>query len=214
MPISYPGVYPRGMSARGSGFPLLAGVIWPDEFKNGIRHALLFANSMPKGCPDSLKTDAEKLSSKGVPGCPVWPATDSDGENTDIFALPEGARLQLDPTINLDSFNLKPYEKIIAKAMQEYGMYLTDSGDTGIALYAIDPKSYLSDPYEGIFSSADYDAYGSVKLDGLKQFADKFKVIKWGEPPLDTRTLDMKIDVNGQYRWEKKAVENGCAVYG
>lgn len=49
IPIDSDGVYPKGLSARGSGFALLAGVMWPDELENGeINHALGFSYSYPK----------------------------------------------------------------------------------------------------------------------------------------------------------------------
>ncbi len=46
------------------------------------------------------------------------------------YAIPEGARLQLDPTlteVDFDSIGLNRTGKIIARAMQEYGMFLVDT---------------------------------------------------------------------------------------
>src|SRR3989338_2191484 len=84
------GIQANGMSSRGSGFSSLAGLIWPDELKNGISHALIFAYPYTKS------------------GGPVYPAPDSDGEDTNAFALPEGARVRLDP--NFDISKLPPEE--------------------------------------------------------------------------------------------------------
>jgi hypothetical protein len=61
-------------------------------------------------------------------GGPVAPATGSDGWSTLAGAIPEGARVQLDPSLDLDSLGLTPWQKTIARALQEYGMLLVDTG--------------------------------------------------------------------------------------
>ncbi len=154
------GVYEFGLSTRGSGFAFLGGVIWPDELQNGsINHALVFNYSLTK--------------SNG----PVPPATESDGEVNRDDALPEGAHLRLDPTLDLNTLNLTTAEKIICKAMQEYGMYLCDngggggngsSGGTGIGLYAIDPKCVNGNPYQGVLPDEDYPIFKNIPLDKLQ----------------------------------------------
>jgi hypothetical protein len=149
------GVYPAGLSTRGSGFAFLGGLIWPDELKKGeINHALVFAYPYTKR------------------GGPVKPATDSDGTVKSGTALPEGARLRLNPSLDLDSLNLTPAEKTIAKSLQEYGMYLVDNGgESGIGIYAVDPRSALNNPYEGLLPDEDYPELSGIPL-------DKFQVLK------------------------------------
>lgn len=146
-----PGIYEKGFSARGSGFATLAGLIWPDELQEGrIRHALGF--SYP-----------------GVAaGGPVPPATESDGLSTGRWALPEGARLQLDPTLDLDALNLTPFAKTIARAMQEYGMILFDDGSSGVSVEAIDPKSTAVNPYDGLLPDVDFPELNDIPLDRLR----------------------------------------------
>ncbi len=130
LPIESNGIYPGGYSARGSGFGLLLGVITPEDLERGyIDHALLFSYDYGKA------------------GGAVPPATESDGTDTHAWAIPEGARLQLDPNLNLDSLNLTPYERIIARALQEYGMILGDVGG-GVQLYAVNPISWRNNPYK------------------------------------------------------------------
>ncbi len=69
------GVFPKGLSARGSGFATTAGVIWPQELAQGeIRHALMFSYGATKS------------------GGPVTPSTESDGRRTTSTAIPEGSR--------------------------------------------------------------------------------------------------------------------------
>ena len=128
------GIFPTGSGAKASGFAAMAGIIWPEEFKQGrIDHALFMA--LPIAASGGF----------------VYPATASDGWITTEGAIPEGAHLQLDPNLNLDQFDMKPYERIIAEALQTYGAYVGDYSGA-VSLYAINPQSYPENPYpEGWF---------------------------------------------------------------
>jgi hypothetical protein len=104
-------------------------MIWPDEFEQGhIDHALLI--SIPSAAS----------------GGPVWPATESDGRSRSDGAIPEGARLQLDPALDLNRFAMTPYERIIAGALQEYGAYVGDVSGS-VELEVINPIGYPDFPY-------------------------------------------------------------------
>ena len=152
--ISGSGIYPHGLSARGSGFGLLAGLIWPQELARGsIDHALVF--SYPY------------TSAAGF----VSPATESDGRTKLRDAIPEGARLQLDPGFDVSS--LPPYERTIARALQRYGMYLADTGAGNVSLYAVNPQSYTENPYAGIFPAGAYAYLRDIPL-------DRFRVLEHG----------------------------------
>ena len=100
-------------SSRGSGIPALAGLLRPWEIRQGrIEHALAFGYT---------ETAQEKC---------VFPASKTDGKSTLPFAIPEGARLQLDPSLteaDFDQMGLDPTAKIIARALQDYGMILVDT---------------------------------------------------------------------------------------
>ena len=127
------GIYPLGLSARGSGFSSLMGLIWPHEFAQGsINHVLVFS-TLPNRA-----------------GLLVPPATESDGRSDDPLTLPEGARLRLDPALDLDLLDLAPWERVIARAMQEYGIILADNGSESISLYAVHPASFggYAAPYD------------------------------------------------------------------
>ncbi|RMG84227.1 MAG: hypothetical protein D6708_17315 [Candidatus Dadabacteria bacterium] len=168
------GIYQGGLSTRGSGFAFLGGLIWPDELAAGrIEHALVFNYPYTRA------------------GGPVAPATATDGvwdgTEPEIRALagpgalpmPEGARLQLDPGLDLDSLELTPYEKAIARALQEYGMFLADTGgSSGIGLYAIDPRSVQGNPYDGVLPDEDFVPLPHIPL-------DRFRVLKTGPMDLD-----------------------------
>jgi hypothetical protein len=148
------GVYPGGLSARGSGFALLAGVIWPNELARGrIDHALIFSYPYP--------------SSAGF----VSPATESDVQSDRPDALPEGARLQLDPRFDIRS--LSRHERTIARALQRYGMYLADSSGNNVSLYAVNPQSYRRNPYQGVLPSGRYVDVRNIAI-------NRFRVIQFG----------------------------------
>jgi len=126
--LSADGINDGGTSARGSGFDLGLGLIRPEELAAGeIRHALVFSYPSTKA------------------GGPVFPATHSDGRTTSSGATPIGARVQLDPRLDLDSLGLQPWQKTVARALQVYGMYLGDTGGS-LGLYAQNPIN-LGSPY-------------------------------------------------------------------
>jgi hypothetical protein len=115
--VNWDGVPPRDSSgrpfgSRGAGVTYYSGLIRPYEIQRGyIDHALAFAYNYAS---------------------PNWiyPASKSDGKSTDPNALPEGARLQLDPTMTetqLRNAGCSSAAIVIAKAMQEYGMYVIDN---------------------------------------------------------------------------------------
>lgn len=172
LPLSGDGIFPKGLSARGSGFELLQGVIWPQELEAGlIEHALIFSYDHTKS------------------GGPVSPATESDGTSSDAWAIPEGALVQLDPSLDLSSLGLNSYETCIAKALQDYGMYLCDDGG-GIQLYAVNPISCKTNPYANIWGDQTY-------IDLSKIPVDKFRVLTLG-PQIST---------------EAELVDNSCAEF-
>jgi hypothetical protein len=55
----------------------------------------------------------------------VAPATRSDG--TDDGGIPEGELMRLDPSLDLDTLDLTPFQLMVAKALQQYGAYNSDS---------------------------------------------------------------------------------------
>jgi hypothetical protein len=107
------GVPPHGFGSRGAGVPYLAGLVRPCEIARGrIDHALALAYDYPS--PDY-----------------VYPATKSDGRGRRGTDLPEGTRLQLDPTITaatLAGWHCTGACLTVARALQTYGMYVIDNG--------------------------------------------------------------------------------------
>jgi hypothetical protein len=68
----------------------------------------------------------------------VPPAQRDDGWSTDPNSLPEGARLRLDPSLNLATLKMPPLTRMIAQAAQRYGIVIRDQSPV-IAFVQQDP---------------------------------------------------------------------------
>jgi hypothetical protein len=64
----------------------------------------------------------------------VWPMTASDGDSLDPAALPQGARLRIKPSVDLNQLNLSPAARVIAEALQRYGAVVGDSSGSNTNL--------------------------------------------------------------------------------
>lgn len=58
----------------------------------------------------------------------VFPMVGSDGDSRDADAPPQGLRLRIRPSVDLDALELDRQTLVIARAMQDYGVYIGDSG--------------------------------------------------------------------------------------
>lgn len=101
-----------GGGSTGAGASRLGGVVRTAEIAAGsINHALVV--STDNACPRVFRA----------------PAVKTDGSSSRSDCLPEGSRLQLDPSLDLDKISgLTRGEKAVAKAMQTYGAYVIDNG--------------------------------------------------------------------------------------
>jgi hypothetical protein len=122
---------PRGVEwgATATGLPLVGGLMTVAELQQGrIEHALAFA------LPEARAN--------------VWvvPAQRTDGKLDSPNAIPEGARFRIDPALDLDQLDLPPMTRMIAQAVQDYGMILRDQAGV-VAFYGEDPASAGADPY-------------------------------------------------------------------
>ncbi|MGI5125257.1 hypothetical protein ACQEVB_00440 [Pseudonocardia sp. CA-107938] len=151
-PVDGTGVYPDGLAARGTGISAAAGLIWPQELAAGrIDHALVFATPW-------TRRDAA-----------VPPATTSDGQSgPDIAALPAGARLRLDPAVDVDALGLTPEQRTIAVALQRYGMILGDTSGSGLTLYASAPQSYFTFPYPAEWAKGTWASIDAIPFDRMQ----------------------------------------------
>lgn len=117
-------VFPLPISrATGSGLSSLAGLLMVDEVAAGeVPHALVFATDRVCGPADF--------------GPFFPPATTTDGWVTEGTCIEEGARIQLDPTIDLTALGLSPAELAIGQALQRYGAFCIDNGGSRIGFIA------------------------------------------------------------------------------
>jgi hypothetical protein len=135
------GIWQPGFGTTATGLPFIGGQITAEELKRGeIRHAIGIA-----------LVDLERS------GVFSWPANRSDGYNPNGAAnrIPEGTRFRLDPSVNVNSLNIHPVAKTIARAAQKYGFVVWDKAGA-ISLRVQNPKSYTAlgqpDPYAALFN--------------------------------------------------------------
>lgn len=74
-------------------------------------------------------THALRMTASSVSPASVWPASTSDGRDTDPAAIPMGAHLRLKAGTDLSA--LGPAARVVATAMKEYGLVLADSTVSG-----------------------------------------------------------------------------------
>jgi len=150
---------------RGSGFPIIAGLVRPEEIEAGeIRHALVFTFS---SCRMSASGDDMFLAP---------PACRADGKSVGSQYPIEGMCFQLDPQLDdgdFDAWGLSDRARIVARALQTYGMYLSDrGGDMALQIQLLDEDPTLhrakwEDRLPGFYSSIERiptDAFRIVEL--------------------------------------------------
>lgn len=129
--------------STGCGISRYACVIREAELVAGeIPHALFFSTDMAR--EDTFK----------------YPATKTDGSNDggQAYTIWEGARVQLNPSLDPDSYSLTTAERAIFVALQVYGAYCGDNGGARMAfLSELSPTRAGADPGDG---------YESVGIDG------------------------------------------------
>lgn len=141
----------RGHS-RGSGFAELAGVVRRYEIEQGhIDHAVEFSTNRCRA------------------GDFRAPATRTDGQVADRAAIPEGARLQLDPGLDVNSLpGMTPAERMVARAMQVYGAYAMDCGGGAMAIGFEFVPPGGSSPYPAAGLPRDYTQLEHIPTDRLR----------------------------------------------
>jgi hypothetical protein len=162
-----PGIWQARYGVAASGLPFAAGQITVKELNEGvIRHVMGIA-----------VVDAEHWSIFS------WPANRSDGYNPNKAPnrIPEGLRLRLDPSVDVDALKISPVAKIIARAAQVYGFVVWDKAGA-ISLRFENPKIYTlagdPDPYPAIFKGTpSYAVLNGIPWDRLQ-----FLPMNYGKP--------------------------------
>jgi hypothetical protein len=125
--------------ATGAGMPLLGGMIRTYEIQQGyIDHALTF--STDNACTSVLR----------------YPASKTDGDSSRSNCIPEGARVQLDPSIDVDTIpGITPGERAVAHALQTYGAYADNNGGAKMS-FSFENPAGKPDPYPAAGFAWDY----------------------------------------------------------
>jgi hypothetical protein len=132
--------------SRAAGVPAVAGLIMYDEVAAGeIRHKIAAASRF--------------CAYKEF----VFPAAWTDGFTEG--GIPEGSVIQLDPTLDLNQFQLTREERIVCVALQRYGMVLVDIAQ-GQPIYAEGLWGHPGKSWKGKLS---HGANGITKL-GFRHF--------------------------------------------
>ena len=168
------GIFKWPYGATATGLPFLGGIITIGQLQSGsINHALGIG---------IMETRA---------GIHSWPANRHDGWVNDENAVAEGQRFRLPSNLDLDSMNMHPVARMIAKAVQKYGLVIWDTGGY-VGFGAENPARIiskgLSDPYIAI-----YDGTPSYEI--LKEFPwEQLQALAWDygmdtDPPVPPSRL-------------------------
>lgn len=106
---------PGRYGAVGAGISRLAGVVRVHELRRGhIPHALVGPTGF--SCKDTYR----------------YPAVKTDGWSTAHKCIPEGARVQLHPSVNCARQpRIRSWEVTVCRALKRYGWYNIDNGEFG-----------------------------------------------------------------------------------
>ena len=96
-----------------------------------------------------------------------WPANRTDGWHDRATAIPEGLRFRLDPTIDVDSLNLTRTGKIVARALQTYGMVVRDNAGAVVFFAENFEAEGRADPYPSLFGVPSYKVLEGIPLHRL-----------------------------------------------
>jgi hypothetical protein len=125
--------------ATGGGVNSLTGLVRTFEMRKlDIPHALSIATN--NSCSGQFR----------------YPATKTDGKSSRADCIPEGARLRLDPSIDVKALpGITPGEIAVAKALQTYGAINRDNAGSPIAV-AFEAPTTGTDPYPAVGFAWDY----------------------------------------------------------
>lgn len=111
--------------------PLAAGLITKEDIERGsIDHAV------------SIGLDNSGEDAILRAGQFAFPAQGTDGRSSAPDSIPEGARLVLDPGVDIGALGLPPLARMLAEAAQRYGLIVQD-GSMSTVVYAEDPAPYV-----------------------------------------------------------------------
>lgn len=144
-----------GGNSTGSGASRLGGVIRVADIAQGmIPHAL------------AVQTDSI------CAGTFRPPAIKTDGRSSRPDCIPEGARIRLDPALDLGSLGLAPGVLTVARALQDFGAYVVDGGGAPLSIsFELDQSAgggSAGSVYQQAGLHGDYDPMQGIPYDRLQ----------------------------------------------
>lgn len=142
-------------ASTGAGASRLGGVVRLSEVEGSvIPHALSLQTS--NACKGSFRA----------------PATKTNGTSMRPDCIPEGARLQLDPSIDITTLRVSPIERMIAVAMQKYGGFVVGAGGATLAVSMERDNAAPGDDVGAVYTEAgirwDFDDLSGVPWNKLR----------------------------------------------
>jgi hypothetical protein len=130
----------NGDGSTGAGVSRAAGVVRAEEIAAGvITHPLVFSTDIGN-CSGTFR----------------YPASKTDGRSSASTCMPEGTRVQLDPSVDLDAIpGITEGERIVGRALQKYGAIDIDNGSARMAFIFEEPTDER-DPYPSAGLVGDY----------------------------------------------------------
>ena len=149
------GMFPKKFGVSAAGLSMAGGTISLEEARRGkIEHAMYLAVA-----------NARHFSTYS------WPANRSDGFSNDPHTVMQGQRLRLDPTLNLDDYQLTRVGRAVAEAAQTYGFIVSDKGGAVAVIgESGEPEKQRTgvDPWNEILGAKTYDVLRNFPWDKVQ----------------------------------------------
>jgi hypothetical protein len=103
------------------------------------------------------------------------PASNTDGRYQGADCIPEGARIRLDPAVDVNALSATSAERAVAQALQTYGGYVVDYGGAPLSVsFELDttaPNGTIGTVYEQAGLRWDYDSLPLIPWNRLQVMA-------------------------------------------
>lgn len=131
-----------------------------------------------------------------------FPAKDDDGTDPNPNAPAQGQWFRIDPSVDIDSLNLRPFTKVVAKAIQRYGGYGADKNLWCFAFNAEHPINEMTagkpNPWgpQGDITKK----YGSLDLNDFPWHLTQWAPVNWNAQSPDAALVNNQnvvVEING-----------------
>ncbi|MET4430134.1 cell division septation protein DedD [Mycolicibacterium sp. 624] len=100
------------------------------------------------------------------------PAIKTDGDSDRADCIPEGARVRLDPAVDLEALNLTPAVRAVGRALQTYGAFIVDKGGAPLSIsFEMNPgatAASIGSTYQQAGLRWDYDSLPGLPYNRLQ----------------------------------------------